>query len=74
MRRIRTSDKKDEGDSRPDRYTVIIPIASKRKPKPSEGIHDVHLARAVETQFTIILPDLPSVNIPADPVEPADPY
>lgn len=74
MRRIRTSNKKDEGDSRSDWYTVIIPIASKRKPKPAEGIHDVHLARAVETQFTIILPDLPPVNIPADPAEPADQY
>jgi len=49
--------------NRSDTYTVIIPIASRRKPKPSEGIQDVELARAVETQFNIILPDLPPVNI-----------
>lgn len=72
MHRIRSSNKKDGGDNRPDRYTVIIPIASKRKPKPAEGIHDVQLARAIETQFNIILPDIRPVNIPAGPAETTD--
>ena len=49
--------------TRSDTYTVIIPIASRRKSKPSKGIHDLQLAKAVETQFNIILPDLPPVNI-----------
>ncbi len=64
MSRIRSSDNNNGQRNRSDTYTVIIPIASRRKPKPSEGIHDVELARAVDTQFNIILPDLPPVNSP----------
>jgi len=63
MSRIRSSHNNNGHRNRSDTYTVIIPIASRRKPRPSEGIHDVELARAVETQFNIILPDLPPVNI-----------
>ncbi|MGE5544017.1 MAG: hypothetical protein ACM3UW_03510 [Bacillota bacterium] len=68
MYRIK-SDKRDEGNSKSDRYTVIIPIASKRKPKPAQDIHDAELAKAVETQFNIILPDLPPVNLPTEPTK-----
>ena len=62
MRRNRSFNKKDEDPNKSDRYTVIIPIASKRKPKPAEGIHDPELAKAIESQFYMILPDAPPVN------------
>lgn len=69
MHRNRSFNKKDEGDNKSDRYTVIIPIASKRKPKPAEGIQDPELAKAVESQFYMILPDVPPANIPTDPTD-----
>ncbi len=69
MHRIRPSNKRTGEQNKSDRYTVIIPIASKRKPKPSEGIHDPELARAIESQFNIILPDVPRINPPVEPSE-----
>ncbi len=63
MFRERSSDNNSGRSNRSDTYRVIIPIASRRKPRPSTGIHDLQLAKAVETQFNIILPDLPPVNI-----------
>lgn len=67
MYRIRPFTNEEQANQNPDKFTVIIPIASKRKPKPAQGIHDVQLARAVESQFYMILPDLPPITTPEKP-------
>ncbi|MGI6551403.1 MAG: hypothetical protein ACOX4Q_15515 [Syntrophomonadales bacterium] len=70
MHRIKPFTKKaGEQNKSENKYTVIIPIASKRKPKPAEGIHDPELARAIESQFYMILPDVPPANASIEPPE-----